>query len=451
MRPLISSLLVLLLAAPALAADTTTSVPPPNVIETQKELPAGQLVDDTQLKGFDGKPQVKTPQLNSASPAPVSSSAAPAAELKSTSGASTMAPSAGPGRIANPGSPGGKREYKDPFQLCGQSCAFTTAAEMQSVYAQYFQSAYVGTKADRAEMSRSVETCLRKGDCSEEDKLKMLQASITYNFGKHLRSAILQNQTNAENMKSPDRPKGKAHQVTGTGKEPWLRATGVWKNVTNTLNTKDGRTITAREWAPPDIKNNERDPYVIPIDGDFGKLTLKEEQAMLGTEFLQNYRGFLQTATTPVRGLYAQSRKAGDVDVMNGKTDEARFHKVQVDHGAPVFQKAAEAFRESVRSPQLVDVKAPDGRTGKVWDFTGPRIKDIGMARTTRDPASQQEMILPPEHFKAEAERLNARIMEKADELHAQGKERRGIYIDLNEFNAFLEEIWPGSGSPQKR
>jgi hypothetical protein len=59
-------------------------------------------------------------------------------------------------------------------------------------------------------------------------------------------------------------------------------------------------------------------------------------------------------------------------------------------------------------------------------------------------------MVKSVEEFKEEAQMINREVEKKSAEIAKSGATQRGIYVDLDKFNSFLDELWPTAASSKK-
>ena len=192
-----------------------------------------------------------------------------------------------------------------------------------------------------------------------------------------------------------------------------------------------------------------RQVFKINIDPDFGEAKVdvrkSKEQEILGKDFLESYREFVNEYSKPKLENYVQVKSEFDpvagkmVDVaaiQNGaiQTDTAAFNRDAKIQSAKVFADKAQTLEKTATAPQIETEK--DGTLALKSGFDQ---KSLGF----NDRVSE-------ETAKKYAENLNANIDKQ---LHADkvknGVEEESYFVTTASFNEFLDGIWPPAAGPR--
>jgi len=156
-------------------------------------------------------------------------------------------------------------------QCMPQADAFKRAAEASSYLAYYQQNystyaALVKDPATKAKIEEAIRDCMAGSNCDETKKTYLISALVQYNFGKQLKSQMLENQRNAEKMASLD-------QSAKDWKDMGVSPTHVLKGAQGLSNPNSG---SLRQ------KTFRLDPLQITAN-DFSSKT-QQERALLGND-----------------------------------------------------------------------------------------------------------------------------------------------------------------------
>lgn len=274
---------------------------------------------------------------------------------------------------------------------CSQECSFQTAIEVQTLHALYFQEKYISSEKVRKDLRESAEKCLKNGNCSEEDQIKMFQAATRHNYGKAIYAAILDNKAGLESLK--------ANKNHDNGNRINLRM-------------RSG----AAEW---NTTPKETTPFKFEVNEGFGK---SDDTLLLGQRFVNDYRAFINSYPEPKSRSYALVKSPNTID-------QNRFEDVKAGQNSKIFQTAKDTASKKVSPSEIHDSKT----------LQKEAIASALVLNKMVDDALEREK-------EKEAKNQNPSKPKKSGYTYAWGKS------ELENFNNFLEDLWPTpGGGPQVR
>ncbi|MGZ3713740.1 MAG: hypothetical protein ACXVBE_18380, partial [Bdellovibrionota bacterium] len=246
----------------------------------------------------------------------------------------------------------------DPSNCLAQEEAFKRTAQAYSYLAFYMQnySAFGVAMNDKEHPERLKENqeavldCLAGKDCNNEKRDKMMAALIQYNLAKGVKSMILQNNTNKENMKSVAGQSVAATKLIA-GKGQAAPRSGV--------TYADSFKIT---------------PALLAAQGSFSPRDPKSLQDMdkMGHEFKQQYEEFIDTysnSTGKEKWNYAHANGGAADSHHTWQIDPATNVPVLVrdrqyydmdTQNSDVVKDTVAKFKASLKDPTFVVVKSEE-------------------------------------------------------------------------------------------
>lgn len=220
------------------------------------------------------------------------------------------------------------------LSICGQSCAFDTAAEMMTATQVYFQHFKGSTRAaTSAARKAKVQACTEgKGACDTD----VLDSMTHFIIGKEIRDNFLINATNYENMKSLDYEGQPESNDTGESRyAPWLTGEGTWEVVDKDM--------------LPELPDSDRDHFRFDL-GDFEKNAQSEKERLeeLDPDFVEAYQNFFNTYRRPEERLFAKARKVDGDERALASDDGAAggaSQRYAVDYDAVENEKGEKVLR----------------------------------------------------------------------------------------------------------
>ncbi len=382
-----------------------------------------------------------------------------------------------------------------------QGDAFVRAAEAAS-YLAFYQMAESNYGKDVAErkakpgeqekFAEALRNCVEKtSNCDSDQKSELLKALIQYNYGKELKAQMLENAHRSENMKSVDLGSGGWNQL---GASPTKILSYREKNSPNEGSLKGG----------PLRKNTFRlDPKGVE------KLAMEHPPEELGNDFNRTFKEFVDTYSTSTgnrksRWNYVTAvNSAGgnrvfvpevdnkNLDELQGKTriDEARLKMDQRMQDSPAIREIVDSYQKEYgdgaakpqrpaktppsptaagttkadpnAAPSAPSVKAADAEKNalakQAFEDSGFQLPD-SEADATGKPA-----LTPPQIAGAVVVNINKVIAASEKGLHGPDQDPRypssvsveeqkkdakkviSVKVNVNEFDKFLDDIWPPS------
>lgn len=371
-----------------------------------------------------------------------------------------------------------------------QADALKRAAQAASYLAIYQHSelsqfgAQMKNPARRAEIKSAVAACLNNdpkcdpsvGSDDERARARkmqsdLLQSLVQYNFGKDLRRQVLEGQTRAENMKSM--PLSREEQRDrGIREQRVLSSNG---------RTRSGSVLESTFLV---------DPHSPSLAFDLSKLT-SSERASLGAEFNRTFDSFVNeySSSTGQRGpksrwhyVAAKNSANGNLTYVNavdyrnlnpleGKSaiDKARLdNDVRTQEASRVKEIVGayqENFRDTLAKPKVeikvIDrSKSADQQIKIETDSMGEAYKTAGFG-VSRDLVDNYKTKggNAQDAAAAVAVSINKVIVEKEREIRQRNAGRLpssgartplkpSVMVDVDAFDKFLDDIWPG-GTPK--
>jgi hypothetical protein len=315
---------------------------------------------------------------------------------------------------------------------------------------------------EKAAMQKAVVTCLQNPnspDCDEAAKVRMLRAMIQYNLGRDVKSMVLQNSTNEENMKSVPTPRNKNDRLF-QGK----KVRSLYAGNTFTSSFK----ITARDMATS-------------LRWDRKQL---EDVSKLGQNFRNEYEKFIDTYSSTVntedlnkdRWHFAHARapaRRGKDPAMVWKLDPStnspelvrdRQFWDQETQDRPVVHQAVAWFKKELSNPEIKVAedgakKDPNSRAPatqpKVKKLEGVNFEEslhfsalgLGSPQLVKDPETGKIISSDPNVVNAHiVAKLNKAVDDSAKAKARQGMRVTDTRINVDTFDAYLDQIWPKTG-----
>lgn len=390
---------------------------------------------------------------------------------------------------------------------CANSAdSFATAAEQASFLGAY-QMWYgpYGTQTDPAERekqlretAKAIEDCIQGRDCGEEKQKKVLKALTQYNFGQDIKRMMLTNNTNREKMASID-TSGDA--VAGEHKPGVLNQ--------NEINAALGKGMQYELDQADPIKpyqkktiggaslhrsyGSDREPvFQMKEDGIRGRHIDPKylaEREILGEQFLNDYGAFLdgyEALRAPQEQQYYKyvAAKDGTTRIYESTptVDNEKFAEIQKSQNDPRIRKIYENYRRNLKP--LTGKRRDDGKVYVDADNMGSTPEDLGFGSSISiNPAQvtdvdlkdlvQNGEIPDANQGRALVRIVNQRFRETAAENEkkkaAEAKQNRSlasrnsesaegkpptittITLAPQDFDKFLDEIWPSAATRQLR
>ena len=357
----------------------------------------------------------------------------------------------GPKATTNPTNTAGNVEEYLPIR--GQNEAFTTAAEVMSAYGGYFQSYGVfSDKNARQKAAQNIANCLN--GLTNCDKQNLLTTLVNYNLGRRVRGMILENQTNAQNMKALQLPKD-----------------GLFRAAVGRKDNKDKDSdVGLRSRAESQQKG--RKSFRFQVDSNFGVSQLAiQQKEILGDEFLRDYRLFMDShleVKEEDAGHFSRAKVEnsgqGAVDVQERKegqvqVDVAQYTAVAQAQKNQNIQKHVQEFKQELSKDKAPTLEVK-GTTAEVknWDNKFEYVA-LGGARLQDDKTQKLVNVnyMKDKNGAAVARDIATSINKQIDEQEkkrppAPGGQKTQLSYNLSigEFDKFLDEIWPPSASARK-
>lgn len=357
-----------------------------------------------------------------------------------------------------------------------QHDAFRRAGEAASYLGHYYTNftPFAYEMRDMKEDERknyydSIRECVADSPkCTKEGRATVLKAMVQYNFGKQIKSMVLENNTRSENMKSID-----------LGAKGWRELGARAPKVL----THNGRLRTGTT-----LKNTFRlNPYK-SIAGDTSALS-DGQRAILGNNFMNEYRNFIDeySSTTGQRGPksrwhYVHARTsavpggAGTSKIVaDGANRDPLIGKNTIDHNrldadarSQSTRGASEIVKNFKDSLHRQTVERKVKINGKVvtreteWSKTDPSdilAVDVGFGVIVQeDPENPGKLLTNKEVAQGIVLKINNAIHQKEKEVSRKKIEARkpsssgapakelppeSIWVDVERFDKFLDAIWP--------
>jgi hypothetical protein len=281
----------------------------------------------------------------------------------------------------------------------GQADAFRTAAEVASAFGVYIESQDNKITNVDGNTSAKVSDCIKSPDSCDRDEV--FKALIQYNLNKTAKAMVLRNETNAHN----------------------LEALG-GRTVVN-----EGTSVT------------EKTPrQVFKIDLTKGFTTKIDPNEILGQQFQQDYRMFIKAYAAPNADNYITTTTTKD---SSGRTIEIAATK----NGQVIPDQAG-----LDRDMKMQELKPLQARAKELFD-TPPTVKK------TTDAKAEAEVDLGSLGFadpvsadtaKKYAQALNTEIDKSVKSTTTKDTDAT-YYMKADDFNNFLNKIWPPSAAPRQQ
>lgn len=370
---------------------------------------------------------------------------------------------------------------KDP-RCASQAESFKRAAQASSYLAHYMktQSLFATRMKDDANVlktNEAIKNCTTGPSCSSEDQALMMAALIQYNLGKEVKSMILQNNTNEAALKSiPE-------QRVLRGKNQHRLGTGFSYEDSFKLNPAN---LGAREEFSLDAKKIQ-------------------ERQMLGEEFKKDFEKFIDVyssttdgkerwhyvASPPGAGNGSDGAAVGntaknqkhytwDLDPADGfrpKLNKPRFEYDQKIQMSKNVRQVVTNFKDSLVAPSVINddknqpatdpnqaaqnqSKAKPAKNPNEIKITNPkedlRFTELGLGVPERMQIGKDPIKDVTTDEKVIAENvvgiINRQVAEAERKVASNGKGGKNIpnvQVDIKDFDAYLDRIWPPTGLPK--
>lgn len=351
---------------------------------------------------------------------------------------------------------------RDDAATCvAQKDAFGRAAQGYSYLAHYmstqslFARARMGDPDKLQQMQDSVVNCLQGKKCDDHDKSRMMQALIQYNLGKGVKSMILQSNTAQLNMKSVD------DRQLLSGKKQLARQTG--------YSYTDSFKLTGRDLA-------EGVSYQIDAK-------TASERDKLGQDFKKKYEDFIDmyssTNEEKKRWNFAhRGSRTGpgtqhmvwelDPETKAPRLKKERFLADELSQNQDVVKKQVAAYKAKLSDPTFevqepgkndkTPVKPGQDNSTKLVSKTDLRedlqfaAVGLGMPTVGVFEENGKKTYDPGKIAAGIASNINKQIDQASKrELASAGpKKVPSVQINIDEFDNYLDKIWPETGYKYK-
>ncbi|NUM89466.1 MAG: hypothetical protein HUU37_09705 [Bdellovibrionales bacterium] len=384
---------------------------------------------------------------------------------------------AGASYVAQKPAPAAAAQAEGAFDpgYCGQRCSFTTASEVLSYYATYMRSSEQFTDpVQQAKVKAAFQSCIQgSGACTASDRELLLQRAAAANMFRNVRRMILENNTNAQNMKSL----GKDRMDREGKKDPFLVSPELQARMNAELQRLGKSPLHPDELTPERRKPFKIDPQKLDLRVDEGTLLeggfAREYDYVLG-----NYVRPGTGHDTQLTAAYENPAAAGYGHVISGESKKSmeQTHKtspeaagrgavVEVDHARyqedlatqshANMERARQEFQQKIKTRDLR--KTFDPKTGRyAVDLKSTGVQDLNLKgipgelipleeklrKSLTNPIDAHEIAMGA--YRKAAERINSSVDAAIADKSKDGSVQAVTYsIDVNEFDKFIEEVWP--------
>lgn len=331
---------------------------------------------------------------------------------------------------------------------CGQACAFDMAGQAYSMLGGYIQtSGPFADQATRDKAAKNVTSCIQNpSSASGCDKDLFIKTLVQYNFSRQIRQSVLENQTNQESMKTdPIQPK--KNIVTATGNEPWMK--NPWF-----IARKNGQWVQPKM---PQEKTKDKNLTFRLNPESMENLLLARaaaEREILGQNILNDYRAFVKAYAVPpgensfIRATPYQGKS--EPQIAQGlykrkiEVDKAKQLAIQQQMSSNTVRQLTTNYQrelETKEAPKVIFEK----NSVAIYGLDDLRDQS-GIGKVV--PPGKSETVMTPKEAKEMAINFNKHIDEaqaeqnKKDLRTGQNTQLR-VTLNIDEFDKFLDEIWP--------
>ena len=339
---------------------------------------------------------------------------------------------------------------------CGQSCSFATAAETMVALQIYFQDYKASTgEAKKAKRKALVVRCLDKpGTCNKEDQLKLLDSSLHYTFGRQIRAAYLENNTNRINLRTlgfnPDTDTTGRDLYNTEDKEAWIeRREALAESVPFALrewlkNSRPNKGLTGIEIKEftrfIDFRNRDNFQF------DLNEFQENEEDKLkeLDPEFYAEYSQFLNGYVGPEDRLFAAYRSVKAVDDGGRAIARADNELKEVQH------RVDKEGNVILNELQLAEVQGQHSVGSAALQGAAEQAIKVTKSKDGKDTLEKQPAFFNPKDFFAkqrikELESIIANLNEGATFASFTNTKGVNVRSALLSMGFTPEEITPGS------
>jgi hypothetical protein len=356
---------------------------------------------------------------------------------------------------------------KDDAASCvGQKDSFERMAQAYSYLGHYMTtqslySYYVKDPAELQGIQEAVRDCAGGASCTQAKQEKMVAALIQYNLGKSVKSMILQNNTNRENMKSVPI----SRQVASNKAHSEATFTSSFKLTARDLNSaasfvpKDKDALSDMDKLGKDFKR-DYESFIDTYSSSKGK-----EKWNLAHEKGKAADAHHNWKIDPATGapMLVRDRQFYDEDTQGRDPVQNAVKEYKARLSAPHFSIPDEDKKTAVATNATGSSRVPAAAKPKhkpgtvvVDNIDGLRFSDIKLGMRPHFNEKNGQLLNEKQNADAIATKINGQVAAKEKELNEASAKRgdkfagANVQIDLDNFDKYLDKIWPPTGIQNK-